>query len=313
MIFENLTRRAAAPAIRRHTAIVPVLAALAALSLAAAPQAGAQEPSSEVVATVNGSPITEADIAFTALDLAPTLEQYPADQRTRILMDLLINQKLMAEAAQKDGIQDRKEFEQRMGLMRERTLRDFYFNEKVQKAVSNDDIKQAYDKSAAEIGAEDEVRARHILVKTKEEAEAIIKELDGGADFAKLAGEKSIGPSKANGGELGYLSKGDVVEPFGTAVMALETGKISEPVETEFGWHVIRVDDKRKKAAPPFEAMEDEIRQNLLRERFLALINELKEGAKIEVIKSDKDAGGEGAGDGEAPKPAAGQDKEKSE
>lgn len=282
MIFKMFTRRAAASA-RRST--MAAAAALAVLALAAAPQAHAQEaPSDEVVATVNGSPITEADVAYTAIDLAPTLQQYPPEQRTRILMDLLINQKLMAEAALQEGIQESREFEQRMALMRERTLRDFYFNEKVQKSVSDEVVNEAYEKQAAEIAAEDEVRARHILVKTREEAEAIIEELEGGADFAALASEKSTGPSRANGGDLGYLSKGDVVEPFGEAVMALETGQISEPVETEFGWHVIRVEDKRKKAAPPFEAMEGEIRQNLLRERFMVLIDELKEDANIEVI-----------------------------
>jgi peptidyl-prolyl cis-trans isomerase C len=312
MILENLTRRAAARASGRIMVTVPVLAAFAVMALALVPQARAQEePSSKVVATVNGSPITEADVAFTAIDLAPTLEQYSPEQRTRILMDLLINQKLMAEAAQKDGIQDSKEFMQRMALMRERTLRDFYFNEKVQKSISDEAVKQSYEQQAAEIAAEEEVRARHILVKTKEEAEAIIKEIEGGAEFEKLAGEKSIGPSKANGGDLGYLSKDDVVEPFGTAVMALETGKISEPVQTEFGWHVIRVDDKRKKSAPPFEAMEGEIRQGLLRERFLALVNELKEGAKIDVV--GEEAGDGKAGEGEAPQPEAGQDKQKSE
>lgn len=292
MIFTILRRRATAPASRRYLSAALVLAAL---SVAGAPGAGAQDkPGNEVVATVNGSPITEADIAFTAIDLTQTLGQYSPEQRTRILMDLLINQKLMAEAAQKAGIQDSAEFEQRMGLMRERTLRDFYFNEKVQKTVSEEDVKAAYDKRVAEIGSEEEVRARHILVKTKEEAEAVVKDLEGGADFAKLAGEKSIGPSKANGGDLGYLSKGDVVEPFGNAVMALETGKISEPVETEFGWHVILVEEKRKKSAPPFEAMQGELHQTLLRERFLALINELKKDAKIEVIATDGDAGKDG-------------------
>lgn len=289
MIFTTIRRRATATASPRYLAVALVSAALAVM---AAPGASAQDgPSSEVVATVNGSPITEADVAFTAIDLAQTLGQYSAEQRMRILMDLLINQKLMAEAAQKDGIQDSKEFEQRMALMRERTLRDFYFNEKVQKTVSEEDVKAAYDKQVADIASEDEVRARHILVKTKEEAEAVVKELEGGADFAKLAGEKSIGPSKANGGDLGYLSKGDVVEPFGNAVMALETGKISEPVETEFGWHVILVEDKRKKSAPPFEAMQGEIQQTLLRERFLELINELKKDAKIEVMDKGEEAG----------------------
>ena len=301
MMFEFNFCPATGRAPRRLFAAALVLGAVSVWSLTAPNAAMAQAPgeattpapSANVVATVNGSPITEADVAFTAIDLADTLEQYSPEQRTRILMDLLINQKLMAAAAEKAGIAETKEFEQRMVLMRERTLRDFYFNEQVQKKISDADVRAAYDKLAAEMSAQDEVRARHILVKTREEAEAVIKELKGGADFAKLAGEKSIGPSKDNGGDLGFLGRGDAAGPFVEAALALGINEISEPVKTDFGWHVIKVEEKRKKTAPAFEQVESEIRQHELRQHFLALIDVLKKDAKIEVINADKPAPGE--------------------
>ena len=303
MMCEFFLRPVAGGAPRRPLAAGLVFGALSGLTLAQIPGAMAQAPSHDVVATVNGSPITEADVAFTAIDLADTLEQYSPEQRTRILMDLLINQKLMAAAAEKAGIAESKDFEQRMVLMRERTLRDFYFNEQVQKKISDADVRAAYDKLAAEIGAQDEVNARHILLKSKEEAEAVIKELKGGGDFAKLAAEKSIGPSKANGGELGFLGRGDVAEPFADAALSLEIGQISDPVETDFGWHVIQVSEKRKREAPSFEQVEGEIRQHEARRHFLALIDELKKDAKIEVMDAGKPAGSD------AGKPAAGEEK----
>lgn len=259
-------------------------AALCALTAIAAAPALSQE-TNPVVATVDGSPITAADMSATAVDLAAALQNYaPADQGA-VVLDFLINQKLMAAAATKDGIQDTPAFAQRMALVRERELRDAYFEKAVSNAVGEEEIKEAYAKVAEQATKREEVHASHILVETKEAAEAIVKELEGGADFAELARQKSIGPSGKDGGDLGFVGENDVAQPFFQAALAVEPGKISEPVQTEFGWHVIKVAEKRSASAPPLEAVRDEIGRFLVRQKFLAVVAELKAAAKIEIVE----------------------------
>jgi len=259
------------------------LAALCALSAIMAAPALSEE-STDIVATVDGSPITAADMSATAGDLATALQQYPPANHGAVVLEFLINQKLMATAAKEDGIQDTPAFAQRMALVRERELRDAYFEKVVSDAIGEEQIKEAYAKVAEQAAKRDEVRASHILVETKEAAEAIVKELEGGADFAELAKEKSIGPSGKNGGDLGFFGERDMAPAFFQTALALEPGVISAPVQTDFGWHVIKVAEKRPAAAPPLEAVRDEISSFLVRQKFLAVIGELKAAAKIEIV-----------------------------
>jgi peptidyl-prolyl cis-trans isomerase C len=263
------------------------LAALCALTAMLAVPASSEETEA-VVATVNGSPITAADMSATAVDLAAALQNYAPAEHGAVVLDFLINQKLMAAAATKDGIQDTPAFAQRMALVRERELRDAYFEKAVSNAVGEEEIKEAYAKVAEQSAKREEVHASHILVETKEAAEAIVKELEGGADFAELAKRKSIGPSGKSGGDLGFVGENDVAQPFFRAAAALEPGKLSEPVQTEFGWHVIKVVGKRPASAPPLEAVRDEIGRFLVRQKFLAIVTELKAAAKIEIVEEPK-------------------------
>lgn len=261
-----------------------LVAALCAIpAIIAMPAAG--EESSPVVATVNGSPITEADMTATASDLEAALQQYPPDAHEAVVLDFLVNQKLMAAAATKDGIQDTPAFAQRMALVRERELRDAYFDKVVRKSIGEDDIKEAYAKVETQAATKVEVHASHILVETKEAAEAIIKNLEGGADFAELAKAKSIGPSGKNGGDLGFFGEGDMVPAFYAAASALEPGQTSEPVQTDFGWHVIKLAEKRNASAPPLEAVREQIVEFLVRQKFIAVIEDLKAAAEIEITK----------------------------
>ena len=269
----------------RFIAGAAVLAAtLCTLPAIVAAPASAEE-TSPVVATIDGSPITEADMSDAAAVLADTLQQYPPADRGPIVLDFLVNQKLMAAAATRDSLQDTPAFAQRMALARERELRDAYFEKAVRNAIGEDEIKEAYAKVEAEAATQFELRASHILVETKEAAEGVVKELEGGADFAELAKQKSIGPSAKNGGDLDFFGRGDMAPAFFAAASALDPGQISEPVQTDFGWHVIKMTEKRKASAPPLEAVREQIVQFLVRQKFIAVITELKAAAKIEITE----------------------------
>ena len=150
--------------------------------------------------------------------------------------------------------------------------------------ISDDDVRARYDREVAATPPENEVRARHILLASEEEARAVITELDAGADFEALAREKSTGPSGPDGGDLGYFTRGRMVPAFEAAAFALDVGAYtSEPVRTDFGWHVIKLDDRRQVQPPAFADVEQQIRSVLLRERYFALLSEIRAGIEIDI------------------------------
>jgi peptidyl-prolyl cis-trans isomerase C len=151
--------------------------------------------------------------------------------------------------------------------------------------ITDADVKARYDKEVAATPPEEEVKARHILVKTEEEAKKIIADLDAGKDFLELAKLSSDGPSAEQGGDLGYFTKGRMVPEFEAAAFELKPGEYTKtPVKTQFGFHVIKVDDRRPAAAPPLEQVSDQVRQVLLRERYAALLDEARAEAEVEVV-----------------------------
>ncbi|WP_286192559.1 peptidylprolyl isomerase [Stappia sp. BW2] len=244
----------------------------------------AAEPD-DVVAKVGDTEITEADLAFAAQDLGKELQRFPPAQWRKLLLDVMVDMELMAKAAREDGLDKDPDFQRQLDFLKLRALRNAYLAQKINAEVTDEEVKAAYDKEFADFEGPEEINARHILVKDKAEAEAIIAELDGGADFAELAREKSTGPSGPNGGSLGYFVKGQMVPTFETAAFALEPGTYTkEPVETKFGWHVIKLEDKRQQEKPPFEAVADGLRQQLMRERYDARMTELKDQVAVEIL-----------------------------
>jgi peptidyl-prolyl cis-trans isomerase C len=259
----------------------------------------AQEPG-DVVAKVGDAEITEADMAFAAQDLGQELQRFPPTQWRKLLLDVMIDMELMAHAAREAGLDKDPDFQKQLEFLQLRALRNAYLGQKINADISEEDLKAAYDKEFADFEGAEELNASHILVKEKAEAEEIIKQLDEGADFAELAREKSTGPSGSNGGSLGYFAKGQMVKPFEDAALALETGSYTkEPVETEFGWHVIRLDDKRRQAKPSLEDVAQGLRQQLMREAYDARMAELKDQVDIEILDEDL-AKAEDAGDAPA-------------
>ncbi len=244
----------------------------------------AAEPG-DVVAKVGEAEITEADLAFAAKDLGQELQRFPPAQWRQLLLDAVVDMELLAQAARQDGLDQDPDFQKQMEFLELQALRNAYLSQKIGEAISDEDLQAAYDAEFADFEGAEEVNARHILVKEKAEAEELIKELDGGADFAELAREKSTGPSGPNGGDLGFFGRGQMVPPFDEAVFALDTGSYTkEPVETQFGWHVIKLEGKRKQEKPAFEEVANGLRQQLFRDRYEAKMSELKGATTVEVL-----------------------------
>lgn len=238
-----------------------------------------------IIAKVGDVEITERELAFAEADLARQYAKVPEKQRKIAILRSLIDIKILAAAAEADGMADDENFKARMQFLRSRALHNGFFKKNVAEKITEADIKARYDKEVASTKPVEEISARHILVKTKEEAEAVIKELDGGKDFAELAKEKSTGPSGANGGDLGYFGRGQMVPPFEKAVFAMADGEYSkEPVQTDFGFHVIKREKIRVAAPPKFEAVGDQIRQLLMRERYVEAADKARENVTITII-----------------------------
>ncbi len=274
-------------------------AGLFATAILLTPMVGRAEEDGAVVATIGDSQITEADIAMAEEDFAGTLAQYPEAQQRTILIDVMINMKLLADAADNLEMSKTPEFTRRLEYVRLRALRDLYFQEEIEPYVSAEKIAEAYNTQVMGAPRASEVSARHILVETEDEAKAIVEALNDGADFEELAKEKSTGPSSVNGGDLGYFGETDMVPEFGAAAFALEVGEISPPVKTQFGWHVIKLEDRREVAPPELSAVSDQIKDVLIRERFAEVILELKAATTVEIVARE-DAGSD-AGDGDQP------------
>ncbi|MGP2494134.1 peptidylprolyl isomerase [Mesorhizobium sp. PUT5] len=238
-----------------------------------------------VVATVNGQTITEADLALAEGELSRQFAQLPQEQRRAAALSAAIEIKVLADKAVADGLDKDADFQRRAAFLQQRALHGEMVEKEVVGKITDADIRARYDKSVAEAPPVNEVHARHILVKTKEEAEAIIKQLDGGADFQKLANEHTSDPSgKTNGGDLGYFGPGQMVPEFEKAAFALEPGAYTkEPVQTQFGWHIIKVEDKRAQQPPAFDQVKEQVRSALIRDKYFELVKQARSQAKIEI------------------------------
>jgi len=269
-------------------AAAPALAAYA-QDAVAAPEApaAAQAPSIDpdtVVATVGGQDITEADLGFAAEDMAQDLAQMPPDQRRPFLLRVLIDMKVMSNAAREAGMDKTDLFAKRLSYLEERALRRAYFADAIAGSVTEQSVRDAYDAFTADFQPQEEIHARHILVKTEDEAKAIKAEIDGGADFATLAKENSIDPGAANGGDLGFFGKGMMVPPFEQAAFALtEPGQVSDPVQSQFGWHIIKLEEKRMSAPPAFEQVAQQLQQQALMKAFGDKVDALMDGVEIDI------------------------------
>lgn len=256
------------------------------LAFAAPVAAIAQDkaPDETVVATVNGSPITERDLEMAQGDLGPQFAQLPDEQKRAAALSAAIEIRLLAAKADEEGLDDTDAFKDRMEFLRQRALHSAFVESKVAGEVTDEAVRARYDKEVAATPPANEIRARHILVATKEEAEAIIAQLEAGGDFEAIAKEKSTDGAAAQGGDLGYFGAGQMVPAFEEAAFALEVGQFSkQPVQTQFGFHVIKVEDKRTQQPPSFEEVKEQVRTLLFRETYFAAVQALREAAMVDV------------------------------
>lgn len=242
---------------------------------------------SRVLATINGAEITEQDLEFARAEIGEQLASIPAKNRRRELLLFLIENQLLADASEKEKLDGGANSKELMKYYRRRALHDAYYQKKIRDAVSDDAAMEVYKTEVARLKPQEEMRARHILVKTEEDAHEIIERLGRGSDFAELAQEKSTGPSGAQGGDLGYFAKGQMVPEFEKALEGMKKGDLSEPVQTKFGWHVIKLEDKRQSKAPPFEEVKERLKTNMIREKAAEVLLALRQAAKIDILDAD--------------------------
>ncbi len=241
-----------------------------------------------VLAKVNGVEIHQSDVTLAEEELAPSLAQMdPATKKENVLA-FLIDMKIVAKAAEDKKIAEQADFKKKLDFARNRLLMDNLLAAEGKAALTDEAMKKVYDDAAKQISGEQEVHARHILVQTEDEAKAIKAELDKGGDFAKLAKEKSKDPGASDGGDLGFFTKEQMVPEFSKVAFELEPGKISDPVKTQFGWHIIKVEEKRNRKPPTFEQVKPQIEQYVTRKAQSEYVAKLRETAKVE--RMDKPA-----------------------
>src|SRR5271170_3809866 len=247
------------------------------------------EDANPVLAKVNGAEIRQSDVTLAEEELGPSLAQMdPATKKENVLA-FLIDMKIVAKAAEAKKIDDRDDFKARLTFTRNRLLMDNLLAVEGKAATTDDAMKKVYDEAAKQIEGEQEVHARHILVETEDEAKAVEAELKKGADFAELAKKKSKDPGAADGGDLGFFTKDQMVPEFSTVAFALEPGKISDPVKSQFGWHVIKVEEKRNRKAPDFAQVKAQIETYVARKAQADYVGKLRDAAKIERMDKTAD------------------------
>ncbi len=262
---------AAAPAPAAATPAAPAQAA------APAPKADADP----VVATVNGTPIRASEIAIAEEDVGPGLQQVPPDQRKDYVLSFLTDMTLLSQAAAAQKLDQSPEFVARINYARTKALMEALMTTEAKKAVTEDAKRKTYEEFVASNKPEIEVHARHILVDDEAKAKEIAAKAKAGADFAKLAKENSKDAAE-DGGDLGYFTKDQMVPEFAEAAFKLEKGQVSDPVKSQFGWHVIKVEDKRQKPVPTYDQVSDQIDQYLVRKSQTDLVTKLRADAKVE-------------------------------
>ena len=237
-----------------------------------------------VVLTVGEAEITELDLTIAGEDFAEVLSDVPEAQKRGKLIELMIDLHTFAQEARAMKLQDTEKFTRRQKLMEARALRNAFFEKEIIDKVTDEDVKARFDAEMAKITPETTVSARHILVAEEDEAKKIIEELQGGADFETLAKERSTGPSGPNGGDLGQFGRGQMVPAFEAAAFALDVdGITTEPVQTQFGWHVIQVYDKGSAPLPELAQVEEQVRNLVISDRFSDQLQALQGKYEVKI------------------------------
>lgn len=295
-----------------------LVGALLALSLPALAQttpatgpAAAQPPAATkdaaqadpVVAKVNGQDIRDSDVRDAMASLPAEYRSLPPNMLYPMIVDQLVDRKALLLLAQKQGLDKDPQVHKQMTRAADAALQNALLARTVGPLVTAQKVKERYDTTVANKPGEEEVHAAHILVNSQDEAKKIIAQLQGGADFAKLAKQYSKDPGAAQGGDLGWFKKGDMVPAFADAAFALQPGQITQtPVHTQYGWHVIKVEGRRKAPPPSFEEARNQLRQDMIQEGVRQEVAKARQGLTIERFNPDGSV--PKATDGAVPPPA---------
>jgi peptidyl-prolyl cis-trans isomerase C len=249
----------------------------------------AQPLKDPVVATVNGQPIRLSELEVAQQSLPQQYRSMPLQAVFPALLDRIVDSKLVVQEGKKNKITEDPAFKKRMAFVEDQVLQDFWIQREIARQVTAEKLQKRYEERLKQLPSEEEVHARHILVSTEDEAKALIAEIKKGAAFDKLAKEKSTDKaSGAEGGDLGWFKKSDMVKEFADAAFNLKKDELTEtPVKSQFGYHIIKVEDRRKAPPPAFEEMSDQLREEMAREVITAQLDQLRAGAKIEKFAMD--------------------------
>jgi peptidyl-prolyl cis-trans isomerase C len=271
----------------KHTGFA-AMAAVALVLMAQPAFAAANAGDDTVVATVNGDKILKKDVLGVIKSL-PSKEPMKEEDTAKvfpIVVDQMINEKLLNSEKAKANIEGSPEFQQRMTMLHDQLLTNMYLEKYMKDRVNDRTIKAEYEKLKKDNKGKEEIHARQILLKTEEEAKEAIKALDSGANFQDLAKQRSMGPTAASGGDVGYFTKGELIPEFSDAAFKLKTGTYTkEPVKSQFGYHVILVEDRRPRNVPDLKDLEGTIRQKLQQDEMQKLVQGLR--AKADIKRFD--------------------------
>jgi len=255
----------------------------------AAPSPAASGGGDPVIARINGQAVHRSDLDVQLRNAPQQIQQQPFDKIYPALVNSMVNTELLEQASRKAKVDQNSQVKQEIAAAQTQILVNAYIASMARSQITEAKLRQAYDQYAKDAPKTEEVHARHILVSSEQEAKDIIDQLKKGADFATLAKDKTTDPSgKSNGGDLGYFTKQDMVPEFANAAFAMKPGDVSQtPVKTQFGWHVIKVEDKRAGKAGTYEQVAPEIAQQMTQQIVAAKLQELRGQAKIEVFGPD--------------------------
>jgi peptidyl-prolyl cis-trans isomerase C len=272
-------------ALPRRLSVLCTFGALALAVAVCAPAAALRAQDDDaVVARVNGTDIHASDLAFAEEEIGSNMPQMAPAQKRDYLITYLGDVILLSQAAQQQKVDQNPDVQRRLTFDHNRVLMEALLQKAGAEAATDEEMHKVYDEAVKQMGGEEEVHARHILVATEDEAKAIEVELKNGADFATLAKEKSKDPGAADGGDLGYFTKDQMVPEFSEVAFKLDKGQISDPVHTQFGWHIIKVEDKRIKPTPTFDQVKAQLTNYVAHRAQAQLVDSLRKDAKIERL-----------------------------
>ncbi|HEY6254337.1 MAG TPA: peptidylprolyl isomerase [Xanthobacteraceae bacterium] len=254
---------------------------------AASQKQGANAPASAsdpTVARVNGVEIRESDLAMAEQDIGQNLQNAPPETQREQLIAYVTDIILVSQAADAKKLTEDPDFQHHLAFIRNKMIMGMQLRDEAKGAVTAEAEQKLYEEAVKPMGAEEEVHARHILVESEDEAKAILEQIKSGADFANLAKEKSKDPGAADGGDLGYFTKDQMVPEFADVAFKMYPGQLSNPVKTQFGWHIIKVEDKRQRPVPELDAIKEQIDAYLVRRAQSEYVGKLRQTAKIERL-----------------------------